>query len=166
MQLMKKLYIIRHAKSSWNKLNLEDFDRPLNKRGKKDAPFMGKILLEKGVIPDVIISSPAKRAKQTSIRIAKELRFKKVIIFDKKIYEAGPSVLEQILFSFDNINNTILLVGHNPGLNILVGNLVHFHGNIPTSGIIELSFDCERWSEISPKNATLVSFDYPKRHNL
>ena len=77
---MKKLYIIRHAKSSWKDTALDDFKRPLSKRGRKDAPFMAKKLKQKGVMPDVIISSPATRAKTTAELIAKELNFKKLII--------------------------------------------------------------------------------------
>ena len=86
---MKKLYIIRHAKSSWKDFSLADYDRPLNKRGFFNAPFMGNILKEKRVMPDLILSSPALRAKTTAEIIAKSIHYVDKIVFDKKIYEAS-----------------------------------------------------------------------------
>ncbi|MDQ1339890.1 MAG: phosphohistidine phosphatase, partial [Campylobacterota bacterium] len=86
---MKKLYIIRHAKSSWGDAELNDFERPLNKRGKSNAPMMGERLKKKGVMPDIIISSLAKRAKSTAEMIAKEVGYEKKVLFDENIYESS-----------------------------------------------------------------------------
>ena len=96
---MKHLYIIRHAKSSWKDFSLSDFDRPLNKRGKKDAPFMGKILREQNIQADIMISSPALRAKTTALSIAQEIRYQSEIVFDQNIYESSVETLDTILKS-------------------------------------------------------------------
>lgn len=161
---MKKLYIIRHAKSSWKDLMLNDFERPLNKRGKKDAPFMGKLLKKKGVFPDAILSSPAKRAKSTAKKIAKEINFTKPIVYERNIFEASVATLKSVIRSIDDKYETVFMFGHNPGLNTLVEALVDFHENLPTSAVVEIEFDCKKWSKISSKNAKLISFEYPKKY--
>lgn len=159
---MKKLYIIRHAKSSWSDAELNDFERPLNKRGKANAPMMGERLKEKGVMPDIIISSPAKRAKSTAEMIAKEVGYEKKVLFDENIYESSVDELRKILTCINDENSTAFLFGHNPELNMLVDYYVKFYENIPTCGVVEIEFSCESWAEIEPKNAKLISFDYPK----
>ena len=160
---MKKLYIIRHAKSSWKDFSLDDFDRPLNKRGKLNAPFMGGRLKQENVLPDIIMSSPAKRAKKTAKAIAGEIGFSEKIIYDEDIYEASVYTLDKIIRSVDNAHNLVFLFGHNPSLNMLVENYVNFEQNIPTCGIIAIEFDCNRWEDIDSSNAELISFDYPKK---
>ncbi|MDD2653186.1 MAG: histidine phosphatase family protein [Sulfurimonas sp.] len=160
---MKKLYIIRHAKSSWSDEALEDFERPLNKRGKANAPMMGERLKEKHIMPDIILSSPAKRAKSTAQMIAKEIGYKKKVLFDANIYEANVEVLRNILRSLDDKNGTVFLVGHNPSLNDLAHYYVDFEANIPTCGVVEIAFASKKWAEIEPKDAELLSFDYPKK---
>jgi phosphohistidine phosphatase len=159
---MKKLYIIRHAKSSWSDAELNDFERPLSKRGKANAPMMGERLKKKGVMPDIIISSPAKRAKSTAEMIAKEVGYEKKVLFDENIYESSVDELRKILTSIDDKNSVVFLVGHNPELNMLVDYYIKFYENIPTCGVVEIEFACESWAEIEPKNAKLISFDYPK----
>ncbi|DAB27857.1 MAG: phosphohistidine phosphatase [Sulfurimonas sp. RIFOXYD12_FULL_33_39] len=160
---MKKLYIIRHAKSSRKNETLEDFERPLNKRGKKNAPMMGERLKEKGIMPDIIISSPAKRAKTTAEIIAKEIGYEKKVLFDANIYEANVNELSKILRALDDKNKTVFLVGHNPSLNDLANYYVHHEENIPTCGVVEIAFACEKWADIEPKNAKLLSLEYPKK---
>jgi len=159
---MKKLYIMRHAKSSWKDSLLDDFDRPLNKRGRVDAPFMGEKLKAKKIIPDIIISSPALRAKTTAEIIAKKVNYSNEIIFKKNIYEVGISAIKKILKKLDDEKETVFLFGHNPDLNMLVDELVGFDENIPTCGIVEIAFDCDKWMGLCSENATLISFDYPK----
>lgn len=161
---MKKIYIIRHAKSSWENMELDDFDRPLNKRGKLNAPFMGKKLKAKNIVPDIILSSPALRAKNTAKMIAKEVSYTNKIIFNKDIYEAKPSTLHKILTKIDDKYKTIFLLGHNPELNMLAENYVDFDENIVTCGVVEIEFDCKKWIDINGKNAKLISFDYPKKY--
>ena len=160
---MKTLYLIRHAKSSWKDLGLDDFERPLNKRGKKSAPLMGKRLKKRKVKPDMILSSPAKRAKSTAKIIAKKVNYPTEIVYNKDIYEASPNTLHKILTKQDDQHEVVFIIGHNPGLNMLVGKYVNFYENIPTCGILKIEFDCDRWVSIDEENATLISFDYPKR---
>ena len=160
---MKKLYIIRHAKSSWKDFTLDDFDRPLNKRGKLNAPYMGKKLKQKNIFPDMIISSPALRAKLTAKSIAKEISFTKKMVFKEDIYEASVGTLKQIITQLNDTNNTVFLFGHNPSLNMLAQSYVDFDENIPTCGIVEVEFNCTKWKDINYKNANFISFDYPKR---
>lgn len=160
---MKKLYLIRHAKSDWSNPKLDDFDRPLNKRGKHDAPFMGEILHNKVARPDLIISSPAYRARQTTLEIANKINYHNEIVFNEYIYEANLKTLIDITTYIENNYNTVFLIGHNPSLNLLANYFVNFDKNIPTSGILEIEFDCNSFQDINNKNANLISFDYPKK---
>ncbi len=159
-----KLFIIRHAKSSWKDSSLDDFDRPLNKRGKLNAPFMGTKLKERGIVPDIMISSSAFRAKNTAEIIAKKVKYSKKIIFKKEIYDVGESAIRKILKKLDDEKSVVFLFGHNPDLNMLAERYVGFDENIPTCGIVEIEFDCKRWKDISSLNAKFISFDYPKRY--
>lgn len=160
---MRKLFIIRHAKSSWKDSALDDFLRPLNKRGKSDAPKMGKRLKERKIMPDIIISSPAIRAKTTAEIIAKELKYHKEIIFNDEVYESTLDILHEIVTKVGDKNSTLFLVGHNPSLNMLAEHYVDFSENIVTCAVLEIEFDCDRWADIDAKNAKLISYDYPKR---
>lgn len=162
---MKKLFIIRHAKSDWSNPFLSDFDRPLSKRGKTNAPFMGKLLKTKEIYPDLVLSSPAKRAKKTAQKIAKEIGFnKKEILFNENIYESSSNTLLNIIKSIDKKYNIVFLVGHNPGLNMIAYNLIRFDDNIPTCGVLQIDLDIEYWNEISDYNSKLISFEYPKKY--
>lgn len=161
---MKELILIRHAKSDWSNPQLKDFDRPLNKRGIKNAPFMVKKLkklLNKDI--DLIISSPSLRTKQTLEYFLKELDYKGEIIFEKSIYETSHLELIEVIKSVDNSKNKILIVGHNPALNDLLDVFVDdFDLNIPTSAILKIEFDTNSWKYISKNNAKLIFFQYPK----
>src|SRR5436190_5546197 len=113
---MKTLYLMRHAKSSWDDASLSDFEGPLNDRGLKAAPFMGKLMREKGLEPNVILSSPANRAKQTAMLVKDASGFPHEIRFDDRIYEASPQSLLQVASEIDDANMSAMLVGHNPGM--------------------------------------------------
>ena len=160
---MKYLYLVRHAKSSWDEPGLTDFERPLNQRGKKDAPLMGKNIAGKKIKPDLIISSPAQRARKTAIAFAEEFGIKKKeIIFDEKIYEATSSELFEVIRNFKDDYQTVMLFGHNPGLTNLSNTLTQkYIDNIPTCGIVALKFD-DDWKNIKPKSASQEFFEYPK----
>ena len=134
---MKHLYLIRHAKSSWSNPLLDDFERPLNQRGKTNAPFMAKVLLEKQIFPDFIFSSPAKRAKTTAEIFAEQLNFTNDIAFEKSLYLTSTKTLLDILHRIPNTYNTVFLFGHNPELTQFANELNSTHiDNIPTSGIV------------------------------
>ena len=164
---MKTLYLVRHAKSSWKQPELTDFERPLNKRGKNDAPFMGKLLSEKGVNPELVISSPAKRAAVTAKIIASEINYpKEKIVFDENIYEATGRRLLEIISGTEEKYNSVMLLGHNPGLTVLHNNLSdHFIDNIPTCGVVALEFN-KSWEKIELNSAGFMFFEYPKKHKL
>jgi phosphohistidine phosphatase len=164
---MKTLYLVRHAKSSWEEVGLADFDRPLNKRGKKNAPFMGKILKKSGFIPDLIVASPAQRAKITAEIFAEELNYPlQKIIFDEEIYEANPIKLLQIIKNQQNNIEKLMLVGHNPALTLLANQLtptVRIE-NIPTAGVFAVRWETNSWAEIQTQQAQFLFFDYPKKY--
>ena len=150
-QMTKKLLIIRHAKSDWDSSVLKDFDRPLNKRGEKNAPEMAERLVKKNLIPNQLVSSPALRAITTAGYFADVFNIKKSEIRkEQHIYEASSKTLLQIINQFDNQFNFIALFGHNPGLTELVINLCNADlYDIPTCGMVMIEFPFKDWSMIS-----------------
>ena len=158
---MKDLLIVRHAKSSWKYSHLNDYDRPLNNRGKRDAPKMAQWLHLQDMKADLILSSGAERAKSTALALQAVLNAPMKI--DDQLYHASRSKLLTIIKQTDNNINSLILVSHNPGLNDLAGYLLSgFPENIPTTGIVSLKLDIKKWSEVSPKNASFHFFQYPK----
>lgn len=163
---MKTLYILRHAKSSREFEELSDHDRPLNKRGRNDAPLMGRELSSRGVMPSLILSSPAVRAISTATLVGKELGYDPDdIVIDDRIYGADKNMLLEVVQETPIEYESMILVGHNEALtefaNMLSPEAV---GSIPTAGIIAISFDCESWYDISRKNAEFLFFDFPKNY--
>lgn len=158
---MKRLVIIRHSKSSWGNALLEDFDRPLNDRGKTDAPLMAKILKDKKINPDVWITSPAKRALSTAKKFAKVYGFdKKNIHKEPKLYHASESVIIKIAKELDENYNVAFLFGHNPGLTNMVNYASNLEiDNIPTTGIVIL--EISSWKKLGKEKAKAIYFDYP-----
>lgn len=158
---MKRLVIIRHAKSSWGNALLEDFDRPLNERGKKDAPLMAKRLKEKKVLPDVMITSPAKRANSTCKKFAKIFEVdKKNIWKEPKLYHASENVILKLAKEIDEKYNVVFIFGHNPGLTNFVNYTSNLEiDNIPTCGIAVL--EVSNWKKLGKEKAKAVYFDYP-----
>lgn len=163
---MKKLLLVRHAKSSWDYPGLTDFERPLNKRGHHDAPMMGKILKEKNIIPDLIISSPASRAITTARYLAENMDFPlKNINTDERLYEAGPSDITNVISEVDKSVNSLMIVSHNPGLTEVADNLTgKVIENIVTSAIFSIDFNTDSWKNISKKNARIGFYEYPKKY--
>ena len=160
-----RLTLVRHAKSSRDDIRLDDFMRPLNDRGRRDAPEMGRRLREGGFQPDLIVSSPAKRAIKTAKLIAGEIDFSEDDILEAAgIYEASAGELLKILRRLPEEKRDIMLFGHNPGLTDLA-NLFLRPGieNIPTCGVVRLAFSAQLWRDISPQDASLLLFDYPKK---
>lgn len=162
---MKKLVLIRHAKSDWSNPFLDDFLRPLNKRGEKNAPLMTNLLKEKNIRPDLIISSPSLRTKQTLEYFIKELNYNDEVKLEESIYEAPYENLLKVIKDIPNIHKTVFLIGHNPGLCDLTNFLVDKNfENIPTCGIVEIDFNAKSWQDISKENSNLISFEYPKKY--
>lgn len=163
---MKKLYLVRHAKSSWEHPELRDFDRPLNERGARDAPRMGKRLKEKEVTPDLMLSSPANRALTTCKEIAKVLDYSSERIkTDKRIYHADDEELLQVLSEQNDNNEIIMLFGHNPGFTSFANELFNENiMNIPTCGIVAGKLKIKSWKEIKPGCGKMEFFDFPKKN--
>jgi len=160
--MAKQLLLVRHGKSDWGNLDLKDFDRPLNKRGKENAPEMAERLLSKSFKFDLIVSSPAKRAKTTAKYFA-EAYHTSEIQFEESIYEASATTLLQVINKLDDSANTVMMFGHNPGFTDLANELSHADiYNIPTAGMVLISFPFNSWSMVSKGTGELVFFDYPK----
>ena len=163
---MKTLYLLRHAKSSWDDPSLSDIDRPLNKRGRRDAPFMGEILVKKLKPPQLIYSSPANRAITTALTIAESFNIdKKTIIKDQRIYDAAVSDLVRIISSTSDEYDTIMFFGHNPTFTLTSNYLSDkFIDNIPTCGLVQIDFNINSWQDIDVDKGKLVLFEYPKKY--
>lgn len=161
---MKHLLICRHAKSSWKDLSLADFDRPLNKRGKRDAPRMGKFLGSHEIHPDLLVSSPAKRARKTALHLAKALHYSKNHIeYMDAIYGATPEDLIDCIHSFDEQCDRAIMVGHNSAFTMLANILGNLHiPNVPTCGIVALDFEVDTWQDVKQKEGEFNFFYYPK----
>jgi len=161
---MKQLLLIRHAKSEWNDVSLSDFDRPLNVRGKRDAPVMAKRLLDKKVKIDLIISSQAKRAKKTASIFAKEYGIKKERInFKEKLYAESEETLFDVISKADDKFNSIAIVAHNPGLTDFANLLTESQiDNIPTCGIFAVKIDTKHWADFKEAKKEFWFFEYPK----
>ena len=164
---MKTLYLLRHAKSSWEYEELSDHDRPLNKRGRSDAPLIGQELADREIKLDMIITSSAVRALTTATLIAKELKFApEKIGVQEELYLMATDDLRVFVQSLPDEYDHVMVVGHNPSLTELANQLSPEKSiaNIPTAGIVGISFDCGYWGEISPDNSKLLFFDFPKNY--
>ena len=163
---MKTLYLVRHAKSSWKYPNLDDFERPLNKRGRKNAPFMGTILKKLKVAPDLLISSPANRAAITARIIAAKINYPlEKIRYRESIYEFSEDALIPVIKQIDDRVNKAMVVGHNPATN----GFANYIGdqpisNIPTCGVFCVELDISSWAKVKEHCGKLKFFEFPKKH--
>ena len=159
---MKRLYILRHAKSSWTDSNLSDFERPLNDRGEKAAPFMGRLAAERELLPAQIISSPARRAASTAELFKNAAGMSAEIRFDDRIYEASPQALYQVTSDLVDDPASAMIVGHNPGIEGFIRALTGKTERMPTAALAVVNLAIENWSEISNGCGTLVQVIRPK----
>jgi len=162
---MKTITILRHAKSSWKDSSLSDHDRPLNKRGKRDAPVMAARIQQAGIRPSLILCSPAARAWTTAKLIAQEISYPSEFLQrDERLFHAGVRRIIDVLSEQDVGFNSIMIVGHNPGFtdfaNYLVPGLTH---NIPTCGVVSVLVDTDDWNLKTKKKVELATYDYPKK---
>ncbi|WP_323758320.1 SixA phosphatase family protein [Roseivirga sp.] len=160
----KKLYIIRHAKSSWGNAHLSDFERPLNHRGENDAPDMGQRLAMKGVKPSLIISSPANRALTTAKVISPKIGYTVTdIMEEERLYHASTGTIKTLLSRVDDEHDSIMIFGHNPGLTYLINEISDFDlDNLPTSAVCGIEFQMESWKDIQTTRGHQFYYDYPK----
>ena len=163
----KELLLVRHAKSSWNDPYLDDHDRPLNERGSRNAPDMGKRIEGSGIRPDAWISSTALRAITTAQMIAEEIGFPQdQIQRSRDLYHASATELQGFIAGLDDEIDTVALFGHNPGMTSLVANLYGLPiGNMPTCGVVHLQFNENTWSAVSSAPSARVYFDFPKNES-
>jgi phosphohistidine phosphatase len=163
---MKKLFLLRHGKSSWDYPELDDFERPLNKRGHRDIPVMGKLLNTLEINPDLIITSPAVRAAYTARILAQIINYpEKQIVYHDSIYDASVQTLLNLIHNIDAHINRPLLVGHNPGFTSLINYLTDKKiDNLPTAGLYGMEFSVDNWSEVSERNGGGILFEYPRKH--
>jgi phosphohistidine phosphatase len=161
---MKTLFLIRHAKSSWNDSTLDDHERPLNQRGKANAPIMAKRLQKIGIKPDALFSSTAQRAASTAQKFADQLDFPQPkIAYNPDLYLASAGMLQDYVSKIENSLNSVLIFGHNPGLTLLVAQVWGLPiNNIPTCGIVSLKFGSSTWEEASSQLPSGATFDFPK----
>jgi len=160
--------MIRHAKSSWANPLQSDFDRPLNERGSKDAPEMGTRLEKAGIQPNLIISSPAKRTKETAKIIAHKLGYEhSKIRWEEKLYHCIPAVLEEVIFEIPDSVLTVIIVAHNPGITEFVNQLSpqFFTGNMPTCAVVVATFEADTWVEFPIVKRNVILFDYPRNEH-
>lgn len=164
--MKRTLYLVRHAKSSWDDPSLDDFERPLNERGKRDAPRMAKRMKERDIVPDLLYSSPATRAIKTCKEFAKVLGIKtSAVNTDDQLYHASEETLLSRVHGLKDQLDTVMLFGHNPGLtdfaNLLTGEQIL---NIPTAGVVGIRFKADRWRDVRAGTGKLLFFDFPKKN--
>ncbi|MBF9221968.1 SixA phosphatase family protein [Hymenobacter ruricola] len=161
---MKTLYLLRHAKSSWSFDELSDQERPLNDRGRDDAPLMGKALAKRRICPDLVVSSPAVRAMSTAVLVAREMQYPHdKIVVEPGIYGSDVDGLLAIIRALPDTAASVLLVGHNPTITETANELSPSPFNeMPTAAVACLRFDTDKWEEVSKANAEFYFYDYPR----
>ena len=164
---MKYLFLTRHAKSSWSNSGLTDIDRPLNKRGKRAAPFMGRLIVDKGEKPELLISSPANRALSTAKIFGEAMGLvENDIIIDRTIYGADPKQLLELVQDQVDLYKSIMLFGHNPTftffVNLLTGSNII---NVVTCGVVRIDFEFSSWTDIDFGSGRLAYYEYPKKYD-
>jgi phosphohistidine phosphatase len=161
---MKTLILVRHAKSSWDEIGLDDAERPLNERGKKDAPQMARRLKDKNLKVDLFIASPARRAHKTAKYFAEEYGLsKKEILVLKDLYGASVGTFLEVISNIDDKHEVIALFSHNPGITELANTLTSVHiDNIPTCGMFAVQVTATKWTDFLKAEKLFLFFDYPK----
>jgi phosphohistidine phosphatase len=159
---LKTLFLLRHAKSSWADEDLADIERPLKERGRKAAATIGRFLRKERVNPDLVLSSCAVRARETIDIVLKAAKLRTEIRYDERIYEASPLRLLEVILQIDSDRKSVLLVGHNPGmeelLQLLTGNVEH----MPTAALAKIALKTSKWSGVGARKGTLEWFVKPK----
>ncbi len=162
---MPTLFLIRHAKSSWDHPGLRDFDRPLNERGLYEAPLMAQILLREGIQPDLLVSSPAKRAWTTAMFFATAFGLREEAVRrELDIYDADPPDIMRLINQLPDSAGTIFMFGHNPTFTDVVNRFAEKHiENLPTCGIVRIESDGGSWAAFDEGNATVRKHYFPKQ---
>jgi phosphohistidine phosphatase len=151
---MKTLLLLRHAKSSWKDADLDDHDRPLNKRGKRDAPRMGRLLKDENLLPDFILSSTAKRARKTVEHVIAESGFRGETRITGELYMAGGQQLRGVVAALPEPLARALVIGHNPGLEELLESLTGSYAPLSTAALAHVELDIELWAQVADQPPT------------
>jgi phosphohistidine phosphatase len=159
---MKRLYILRHAKSSWDDQNLSDFERPLNDRGEQTAPAMGRLITRRGLAPGIIVSSPAVRARTTAELVKQGGSINADIKFDDRVYEASPQALLYVVSELDDRYDSAMIVGHNPGMEGFIRLLSGKEESMPTAALAVIDLKIGTWALIEPGSGKLKTVVRPK----
>ena len=160
----KTLFLVRHAKSSWDDPKLPDKDRPLSDRGKRDAPKMGKRLAKRDVKPELILSSPAMRALATAEIIARKLDYKvKSVVVDARLYAGDADELLNVIHKLDDELESVMLFGHNPELTELAHRLSSEITHMPTCAVAQLTFSTKSWSSVGKTKLAKVALQRPRK---
>jgi len=161
---VKRLLVLRHAKSSWDDASLADWKRPLSARGERDAPRIGVLLRDRSLMPDIIITSDAVRAHTTARAVAEAAGYAGEIVVEPALYHADPDdVLALLKIMSDERARAVLIVGHNPGLEDLIEQLTGERHDLPTAALVHLALPIDRWREIDAAGgATVVDIWRPK----
>lgn len=144
---MKTLYLLRHAKSSWKDSTLQDFDRPLNGRGREAAPLVGRLMRKRKLRVDLILSSPAARARQTASLVKESAGLDAELLYDERIYEADAARLIEVVAQASESADALMLVGHNPGMEELLTLLTGESRSVQTATLACISLDVEKWGK-------------------
>lgn len=160
---MKTLLILRHAKSSWGHPEVPDHERPLNKRGKHDAPRMGDILRQEDLIPDIIMSSTAKRARETAERVIESSKFEGKLLLIPEFYHGSYETTLELLRELPEEANRVMIVGHNPDLEEFIEELADVYEHLPTAALAMVEIPIQRWSELRETvTGKLIKVWYPR----
>lgn len=166
------LFLLRHAKSGWDNPNLQDFERPLSDRGRREAQWLGELLRTRGISPSRIVCSAAQRTRETLAGVVPALGREASIDITRRLYEAPAERLLLVVREQLPTDESVMLIGHNPGLedlaNLLAGTgdrlaVAALRDKYPPAGLAHIEFDAKRWSDVSAANARLVAFDRPPR---
>lgn len=160
---MKTLLILRHAKSSWDDPDCDDHDRPLNPRGLRTAPLVGQLIRDENIVPELIVSSTAKRARETAHIVGENCGYQSAVELNPNLYPTSAPSCLNVLADIDDRYDSVLLVGHNPGLEHLAEHFSGHYERLPTAALVQFSLDVENWSDLSADTAaTLVNLWRPK----
>ena len=159
---MKTLYLMRHAKSSWKEPELSDFDRPLNGRGREDAPLVGRYIRKKKIRPELLLCSTAERARQTAALVSQSAGLATETRYDERIYEADAARLLEVVSQIEEAAGIVLLVGHNPGLELLLESLTGETHRMPTAALACVALDVEKWGKVRERAGRLEWLLGPK----
>ena len=159
---MKTLLLLRHAKSSWKDTKVKDFDRPLNQRGLKAAPAIGRLMRKRKLEPKLVLSSPAERARRTTQLVIDAAGMKTELRYDERIYEATGARLFEIVTQIEDDADMALLVGHNPGLEELLEKLTGEARRLPTAALVCVELDIEKWNKLRVDGGRLEWLAKPK----